>query len=762
MVVTNNENSNPLANPATLFAAYVTSVDVNWNGKYIDASGNASATAVWLTDAQLTSLTVNSMAINTSYTIGVKARNQNSVETAVGATAALSTTNDATAPTPNPSTFSSAPAPASASSVSMTGSTATDAAGSTPVNYSFAFSACGANGGTGGTSSSWQSSASYTDSGLQPNQCYGYTTQSKDAASSTPDLSGSGNTGTLLGFPAVVAGQSGDGMNFSAIGDIMVLNSAISLAGGTYSIVAWIKAPLPSCAGYCTLTRGATYDHQVLVNPSHLLGVFDNAGGTGFYSSGFDVTTLAAGWHHLAAVGSGTNTVFYIDGSSVGTAAFKSTAQISYVGAYQGGSQQFGIIDDMRIFNTALTSGNVTTLYGGGTISTGLVGQWTFETIGNSTTASSQSTTYTLANVPSAPTLSGATAHTMVLTNNENSNPSASPTTYFAAYVTSADANWNTKYVAANGSASATAVWLTDAQLTSLTLTGMALSTSYTIGVKARNESTTETALGATSALSTAGDTTAPTPNPATFSTAPAPDSASQVSMIASTATDADGSTPVAYSFAFSACGANGGTGGTSSGWQAGASYSDSGLQPNQCYGYTIQSRDAIPNTGTASSQNTTYTHANAPGTPSLTQPSQTTLQITNDQNSNPSANPTTKYAAQIIAAGDSTWNNQYANASGNPSASAVWLTNAQLNNLVITGLTAGVSYEVKVKARNENTVETSFSATGSNTTSSTVDTTARYLRLRGVRLRGVRLLYAPDLQVVAMFLRRPLPADML
>ena len=56
-------------------------------------------------------------------------------------------------------------------------------------------------------------------------------------------------------------------------------------------------------------------------------------------------------------------------------------------------------------------------------------------------------------------------------------------------------------------------------------------------------------------------DTTPPTPNPMTFATAPYNDSATQISMVATTASDP--STPVQYLFTFTACGSNGGTGGS-------------------------------------------------------------------------------------------------------------------------------------------------------------------------------------------------------
>jgi hypothetical protein len=94
-------------------------------------------------------------------------------------------------------------------------------------------------------------------------------------------------------------------------------------------------------------------------------------------------------------------------------------------------------------------------------------------------------------------------------------------------------------------------------------------------------------------------DTAAPTPNPATFSIAPSADSFSAISMTATTGTDATG--PVEYYFDET----SGNPGGTDSGWQTSPSYTDSGLDPNTQYSYTVQMRDAIlptPNVGSASS----------------------------------------------------------------------------------------------------------------------------------------------------------------
>jgi hypothetical protein len=79
---------------------------------------------------------------------------------------------DTDPPTPNPMTWASVPAAASDSSISMTATTATDPSG---VEYYFT---CASGGGN---DSVWQSSASYTDSGLSPGKTYTYTVKARDA-----------------------------------------------------------------------------------------------------------------------------------------------------------------------------------------------------------------------------------------------------------------------------------------------------------------------------------------------------------------------------------------------------------------------------------------------------------------------------------------------------------------------------------------------------------------------------------------------------
>ncbi|MHC5117024.1 MAG: CotH kinase family protein, partial [Planctomycetota bacterium] len=94
-------------------------------------------------------------------------------------------------------------------------------------------------------------------------------------------------------------------------------------------------------------------------------------------------------------------------------------------------------------------------------------------------------------------------------------------------------------------------------------------------------------------------DTTPPIPNPAEFDTVPAADSATSISMTATTGTDF--SPPIEYSFIET----SGNPGATNSGWTTSNTYTDEGLNPGTPYTYTVQMRDNSQtgaNTGTASS----------------------------------------------------------------------------------------------------------------------------------------------------------------
>ena len=112
-------------------------------------------------------------------------------------------------------------------------------------------------------------------------------------------------------------------------------------------------------------------------------------------------------------------------------------------------------------------------------------------------------------------------------------------------------------------------------------------------------------------------DFTPPTPNPATFSTAPNAASATSISMTATTGTDTSG--PVEYSFVET----SGNPGASNSGWTTSSTYTDTGLSEGTTYTYTVQMQDNSAmgtNTGTASSGFSATTLVTVPDATSLAQ----------------------------------------------------------------------------------------------------------------------------------------------
>lgn len=90
---------------------------------------------------------------------------------------------DTTPPTPDPATWETVPFSEGSSSISMTASTASDP--TVPIQYSFEETS----GNPGATSSGWQSSPDYADSGLLPGTTYTYRVRVRDAVG-TPNVTG--------------------------------------------------------------------------------------------------------------------------------------------------------------------------------------------------------------------------------------------------------------------------------------------------------------------------------------------------------------------------------------------------------------------------------------------------------------------------------------------------------------------------------------------------------------------------------------------
>lgn len=210
------------------------------------------------------------------------------------------------------------------------------------------------------------------------------------------DFSGQGNTGTLISSPTWSEGKRGKSlyMNGGYV-NMGVGSSALDAISNVMTISAWIKTPTPN-------NRMTIYSSgYVCCNVMFGTGA-NNPGGLEVYYPGVWISYTNSGlllpdtWYHVVYTRSGTGSgthKFYINGVSQALSLDSATnfsagaGGTKYIG-YRDGYQWTGNIDDVRVYDRALSDSEVAELYGlnetkvGGSqesrVSSGLVGYWSF------------------------------------------------------------------------------------------------------------------------------------------------------------------------------------------------------------------------------------------------------------------------------------------------------------------------------------------------------------------------------------------------
>lgn len=182
----------------------------------------------------------------------------------------------------------------------------------------------------------------------------------------TIDSSGSGNTGTLTNSPTWTSGKtknalSFDGSNYVTMGNVLNLTAQITVS-------VWVNAS--SWAGNWPMIVAKD------VNVAYLLMQNDDVGGSkmGFRIGAAGAPNTANGstdlninqWYHVAGTYDGTTIKIYVngilDGSQARAGSIPTSANALQIGGY-GGLVFTGKIDDVRIYNRALSAQEIYTLY---------------------------------------------------------------------------------------------------------------------------------------------------------------------------------------------------------------------------------------------------------------------------------------------------------------------------------------------------------------------------------------------------------------
>lgn len=186
------------------------------------------------------------------------------------------------------------------------------------------------------------------------------------SGSTTADSSGNGNTGTISGATWTTSGKYDDALDFDGTNDRVNVSDDDSLDLTTgLTIAAWVNRG----------TAGDEYETVVFKNNSgnsdlvYLMYSESNTNQPGIWvnSSNFcKGTGLSTGtWIHLAVTYDGSNLKVFEGGTQVGescsytTAINTSTGQLSIGGNSIWGEYFDGIIDDVRIYNRALSASEI-------------------------------------------------------------------------------------------------------------------------------------------------------------------------------------------------------------------------------------------------------------------------------------------------------------------------------------------------------------------------------------------------------------------
>jgi hypothetical protein len=208
---------------------------------------------------------------------------------------------------------------------------------------------------------------------------------------STTDLSGSSNTAILINSPSTTTDRYGavnKAYSFNGSSQYISTTTRTAAPGPlNFSISVWFKTSIAGglLVGFGNTQTGASnlYDRMIYMSDSGQLyfGVWSGAQ----HAINTTATYADDNWHHAVAILSSTNgTSLYVDGALQASDATSTLAENDYDGYWRiaynrlgngGGLGWVGVptnyyftgaLDDIGVFNTAISPAQVNVLYGGG------------------------------------------------------------------------------------------------------------------------------------------------------------------------------------------------------------------------------------------------------------------------------------------------------------------------------------------------------------------------------------------------------------
>ncbi len=216
------------------------------------------------------------------------------------------------------------------------------------------------------------------------------------------------NTGTLTNSPTWVDGKVGKALSFDGTNDYVTMGNTNDITTGDFTLAYWMNPENVSQFEPVIIKReavGPYRQYQTGVGYVNGIGVPVNGKQVGFFgNNGADKQSIRTTndvvdgqWHHVTVTRTSSGILIYIDGVSValtvesaGVSSENFTNPANFNLGYDNGSNYYkGLLDEVRIYNRALSGTEITNLYQtsakasmntseNSDLTNGLVGLWSF------------------------------------------------------------------------------------------------------------------------------------------------------------------------------------------------------------------------------------------------------------------------------------------------------------------------------------------------------------------------------------------------
>lgn len=200
-----------------------------------------------------------------------------------------------------------------------------------------------------------------------------WTFDGKHMISNVADASGNGNNGALLlGATGNIAttttfGKIGQALLFDGVNDYVDLGSSSIYSPERITVSAWVNRNTLNARVVSKDNSARDYELKITSSDTVEFTVWNQAGSAATVNSG---SVIGSGWHHIAGTWDGLKVRTYLDGVNQASADLAGSSVHSGSELYIGtrGTNEFfnGALDDVRVYNRALSAEEIKRLYTAG------------------------------------------------------------------------------------------------------------------------------------------------------------------------------------------------------------------------------------------------------------------------------------------------------------------------------------------------------------------------------------------------------------